>query len=46
MRVFVSLILLAIQLLAVYWWNDTELIGICTGAAILVLLTGGCHARR
>lgn len=46
MRVTTTLILVAIQFTAVYWWHDDELVGICAMAAFLVLITGGRHARR
>lgn len=46
MRAVAVLFLLALQLWATCWANDRELSGICTGAAILMLLTGACrHAR-
>jgi hypothetical protein len=40
------LILLAIQCLAVFWLNDTELMGICAGTAILMLMTRPFYGRR
>jgi hypothetical protein len=46
MRIVAVLILLALQVWATLWGNDPELSNICTGAAILMLLTGACrHAR-
>ena len=41
-----ALIVLAIQCLAVFWWNDTELMGICAGTAILMLLARPFYGRR
>ena len=46
MRAAAAVILLAIQCLATLWWRDTELTGICAAAAVLLLLTGGSHARH
>jgi branched-subunit amino acid transport protein AzlD len=40
------LIVLAIQCLAVFWWHDTELMGICAGTAILLLLVRPFYGRR
>ncbi len=46
MRIVAVLILMALQVWATLWGNDPELSNICTGAAILMLLTGACrHAR-
>lgn len=40
------LIIFAIQCLAVFWWNDTELMGICAGTAILLLIVRPFYGRR
>lgn len=46
MLILATLVVLTVQCLAVFWWNDPELIGICAGTAILLLIVRPSYGRR